>query len=202
MGGVAGVCLQVSCFVSCSLTAALLAVCFPMGSGVVCSYLESCQLCRLQRPKVNIIGAITKLISFSVAAVGGASLAAPLIQGGIGAHGLPLYIGTPASLSAIVPRLASLPQRRLSAVATPRRPSQQQLPDGSSPQRHSRQQLRHGVPASNKPHLAERSTPVWLAIWRIWAGFANSQLRRATFRSTYLYMCLSTLLPHRAAAQT
>ena len=107
-----------------------------------------------------------------------------------GAHGLPLYIGAPASLSAIVPRLASLPQRRLSAVATPRRPSQQQLPDGSSPQRHSRQQLRHGVPASNKPHPAERSTPVWLAIWRIWAGFANSQLRRATFRSTYLYICV------------
>ena len=62
--------------------------------------------------------------------------------------------------------------------------------------------IRHGGPASNKPHPAEKSTPVWLAIWRIWAGFANSQLRRAAFRSTYLYMCLSTLLPHRAAAQT
>ena len=43
--------------------------------------------------------------------------------------------------------------------------------------------LRHGVasffatvPAGNKPHLAEKNTPVWLAIWRIWAGFANSQL--------------------------
>ena len=31
-------------------------------------------------------------------------------------------------------------------------------------------------PANNKPHLAERSTPVWLAIWLTWAGFANSQL--------------------------
>ena len=40
-------------------------------------------------------------------------------------------------------------------------------------------------PASNKPHLAEKSTPVWLAIWRTWAGFANSQLMRAAFRSTY-----------------
>ena len=49
----------------------------------------------------------------------------------------------------------------------------------------SLQTLRHGVPASNKPHSAEKSTPVWLAIWRTWAGFANSQLRRATFRSTY-----------------
>ncbi|MDY5319696.1 MAG: hypothetical protein SPG81_05820, partial [Candidatus Egerieousia sp.] len=29
------------------------------------------------------------------------------------------------------------------------------------------QQLRHGAPASNKPHLADKSTPVWLAIWRI-----------------------------------
>ena len=59
-----------------------------------------------------------------------------------------------------------------------------------------------GAMAGNKPHPAEKSTPVWLAIWRIWAGFANSQLLRATFRSTYLYMCLSTLLPHWAAAQT
>ena len=38
------------------------------------------------------------------------------------------------------------------------------------------QQLHHGTPASNKPHPAEKSTPVWLAIWRTWAGFANSQL--------------------------
>ncbi len=36
-------------------------------------------------------------------------------------------------------------------------------------------------PASNKPHPAERSTPVWLAIWHTWAGFANSQLRHALF---------------------
>ena len=36
--------------------------------------------------------------------------------------------------------------------------------------------LRCSAPASNKPHSAEKSTPVWLAIWRIWAGFANSQL--------------------------
>ena len=55
--------------------------------------------------------------------------------------------------------------------------------------------LRCSTPASNKPHPAEKSTPVWLAIWRIWAGFANSQLQRATFRSTYLYMCPSALLP-------
>ena len=47
------------------------------------------------------------------------------------------------------------------------------------------QQLCLGVPASNKPHPTERSTSVRLAIWRTWAGFANSQLRRATIRCTY-----------------
>ena len=41
----------------------------------------------------------------------------------------------------------------------------------------SQQQLsHHGAPASNKPHPAEKSTSAWLAIWHIWAGFANSQL--------------------------
>ena len=53
--------------------------------------------------------------------------------------------------------------------------SQQHLPDGSSLQRPC-QPLRRSAPASNKPHPAEKSTPVWLAIWRTWAGFANSQL--------------------------
>ena len=61
------------------MPAALLAVCLPLGSGAVCNYLESCQLCRLQRPKVNIIGPITKLITFSVATVCGASLAAAFL---------------------------------------------------------------------------------------------------------------------------
>ena len=55
--------------------------------------------------------------------------------------------------------------------------------------------LRHGAPASNKPHPAEKSTPVWLAIWCTWAGFANSQLRCATFQSTYSYKCTSSLMP-------
>ena len=41
----------------------------------------------------------------------------------------------------------------------------------------SQQQLsHHGAPASNKPHLAEKSTPAWLVIWCTWAGFANSHL--------------------------
>ena len=33
-----------------------------------------------------------------------------------------------------------------------------------------------GYPASNKSHSAEKNTPLRLAIWRTWAGFANSQL--------------------------
>ena len=57
-------------------------------------------------------------------------------------------------------------------------------------------------PASNRPHSAEKSTPVWLAIWRTWAGFANSQLRCANFCSNYSYKCSSPLLPHWAAART
>ena len=52
------------------------------------------------------------------------------------------------------------------------------------------QQLHHVTPASNKPHPAEKSTPVWLAIWRTWAGFANSQLLSAAFRSIYLYIAV------------
>ena len=59
----------------------------------------------------------------------------------------------------------------------------------------SLQSLRHSAPASNKPHSAEKSTPVWLAIWHIWGGFANSQLQCATFHSTYSYKCTSSLLP-------
>ena len=84
----------------------------------------------------------------------------------------------------------------------PRRPGQQ-LPDGAPPRRSGQQCLRHGAPASNKPHPAEKSTPVWLAIWRTWAGFANSQLRHAAFRSIYLYRCAHSSCFHLgAAAQT
>ena len=88
------------------------------------------------------------------------------------------------------------------SAPSPQRSRQQQLPDGSSLQRPCLQQLCHGPPASNKPHLAERSTPVWLAIWRIWAGFANSQHRYAAFVTPNNICTHSSLLPHRAAAQT
>ena len=116
---------------------------------------------------------------------------------------------------------ASLHLQQGLAVQSKRRPGQQHLSDSSLPQ--CRHPLRHGTPyqqlcrsapasscatapwpakapprrpiASNKPHPAEKSTPVWLAIWRTWAGFANSQLRCATFHSTYSYKCTSSLLP-------
>ena len=63
------------------------------------------------------------------------------------------------------------------------------LPVPAAPPRRPGQQLRYGAPASNKSHPAEKSTPVWLAIWRTWAGFANSQLLSAAFLSLYLYIC-------------
>ena len=64
-------------------------------------------------------------------------------------------------------------------------------------------ELRHGAPASNKPHPAEKSTPFWLAIWHTWAGFANSQLRLATLRCIFIYICAHPHCFHLgAAAQT
>ena len=56
------------------------------------------------------------------------------------------------------------------------------------------QQLRYGALASNKPHPAEKSTPVWLAIWRTWAGFANSQHRDAAFATPDNICAHSSLL--------
>ena len=70
------------------------------------------------------------------------------------------------------------------------RPCQQHLPDGAPPRRPGQQETSSAPPASNKPHPAGKSTPVWLAIWRAWAGFANSQLRCAAFRCTYSYICV------------
>ena len=62
------------------------------------------------------------------------------------------------------------------------------LPVTAMPRRSLQQHLCYGAPASNKPHPAEKSTPVWLAIWRTWAGFANSQLRCANFSALiYIY---------------
>ena len=51
-----------------------------------------------------------------------------------------------------------------------------------------------GAPASNKPHPAEKSTPVWLAIWHTWARFANSQHRDAAFATPDNICAHSSLL--------
>ena len=59
-----------------------------------------------------------------------------------------------------------------------------------------------GAPASNKPHLAAKSTPVWLAIWRTWAGFANSQHRDAANPTPKNICSHFPLLPPWTAAQT
>ena len=90
-------------------------------------------------------------------------------------------------------------------AAPPQRSGKQLIPDGSPPQRLGQQHLRyaapgaasqHGASASNKPHLAEKSAPVWLAIWHIWAGFANSQHRYAAFATPKNICAHSSLLQH------
>ena len=114
-----------------------------------------------------------------------------------------------------VPTVPCLQQLRRSAPACQQLPTvprpaalpwssgQQHLPDSSLPQcrnplRHGApcHQLRRSAPASNKPHPAEKSTPVWLAIWRTWAGFANSQHRDAAFATPDNICAHSSLLPH------
>ena len=54
--------------------------------------------------------------------------------------------------------------------------------------------LRRSAPASNKPHPAEKSTPVWLAIWHTWAGFTNSQHGDAAFATPDNICAHSSLL--------
>ena len=76
--------------------------------------------------------------------------------------------GAPAVAASALAVGASAPAGSTSATA-PR-------PAAPPPRRPGQQHLRHGASASNKPHPAEKITPVWLAIWRTWAGFANSQL--------------------------
>ena len=101
--------------------------------------------------------------------------------------------GTPAS--SIFPMALRHSAAILFAMALPASSSAAALRLATVPRRPCQQKLRHGALASNKPHPAEKSTPVWLPIWCTWAGFANSQLRCATFHSTYSYKCTSSLLP-------
>ena len=106
----------------------------------------------------------------------------------------------PASSSAAAPQPAALPRLRLSAVALPRRPGQH-LRLSAPASNIFPMALRYDAPASNKPHPAEKSTPVWLAIWRPWAGFANSQQRDAALATPDNICAHSSLLQHGAAAQ-
>ena len=72
----------------------------------------------------------------------------------------------------------------------------------SSAQTSASLHLSRSAPASNKPHPAEKSTPVWLAIWHIWAGFANSQHRDAAYAASNNICAHFPWLPQRVAAQT
>ena len=95
-----------------------------------------------------------------------------------GTHGQQLRHGAPPSKSfPMVFRHGTPGQQMLRHSAA----SLQTLCHGAPASKSFPMALRHGAPASNKPHPAEKSTPVWLAIWRTWAGFANSQHRDATF---------------------
>ena len=80
-------------------------------------------------------------------------------------------------------------------------PGRQHLPDGSPPQRPGRQYLPEGSPPQ-RPRPAtnlirRRRSSVWLAIWRTWAGFANSQHRDAALAIPNNICAHSSLLPHR-----
>ena len=101
--------------------------------------------------------------------------------------------GAPASSSAAAPQPAALPRLRLSAVAPPRRPGQH-LRLSAPASNIFPMALRHGAPATNKPHPAEKITPVWLAIWHNWVGFANSQHRDAAFATPDIICAHSSLL--------
>ena len=103
------------------------------------------------------------------------------------AKGIVVRGGEPGQFAAAPLSAVSLPLRCPRPVASSRWHS------ATAP--HCQEHLRISAPASNKPHPAEKRTPVWLAIWRTWAGFANSQLWRTTFHSTYSYKCTSSLLP-------
>ena len=104
-------------------------------------------------------------------------------------------ISATAQPLATEPRPAALPRLRLSAVAPPRRPGQH-LRLSAPASSIFLMALRLSAPASNKPHPAEKSTPVWLAIWRTWAGFANSQHRDAALATPDNICAHSSLLPH------
>ena len=102
--------------------------------------------------------------------------------------------GAPVSSTSLVPR-PSLPIGPLQATCS-------SAPRLLLPINALAGNLHIGAPAGNKPHLAEKSTPVWLAIWHTWAGFANSQHRDAANPTPKNICSHFTLLPPWTAAQT
>ena len=97
-------------------------------------------------------------------------------QTSFGAPGQSLRYCALASLSATAPRPATFSRWR-SATAAP-----------------LTRCFATALPARRQPHPAEKSTPVWLAIWHIWAGFANSQHRDAAFATPNNMCAHSSLL--------
>ena len=107
---------------------------------------------------------------------------------------LPELVAVPASHSLPrCPRPATLP----------RRPCQQLFPMALCCSAPAGSPLCRRIPACNSfataPRPAtnlirQRSTPVWLAIWRTWAGFANSQHRDAAFATPDNICAHSSLL--------
>ena len=92
------------------------------------------------------------------------------------------HAGSPAERQLFRTDFRFAPSPRRASLAVP-------LPVAALSGRPMPQSVPDGPPVSNKPHPAEKSTPVWLAIWHTWAGFANSQLRCAAFCCTYSYIC-------------
>ena len=107
-------------------------------------------------------------------------------------HGLPVFIGGPTRSNFAAASLPAVYSRWLSATV-PLASCFRRLPVPAAPPRHPR-------PATNL--IRRRRSPVWLAIWRTWAGFANSQHRDAAFATPDNICAHSSLLPHWAAAQT
>ena len=87
-----------------------------------------------------------------------------------------------STISATVPPLATASL----LVAAPQPATSSRWRSATAPLPAVSLPLRRPRPATNL--IRQRSTPVWLAIWRTWTGFANSQLRCANFPALiYIY---------------
>ena len=119
-------------------------------------------------------------------------------------HGLPVFIGGPTRsnfAAAVLPAASSRwcscrhlrhggPASCLFTMALCRSAAGQLLP----PAARTSSSASAPRPATNL--IWRRRSPVWLAIWRTWAGFANSQHRDAAFVTPDNICAHSSLLPH------